>query len=265
VRPAVSVVTNVGLEHQEYLGEDLASIAAEKAGIIKQGVPVVTTASGEGLSALARRAGERDAPLHVVRYTDAGEKALRMQDEDARYAIGLRGAHQLANAACAISAARLLGVSDDALRQGLLAAHIDGRLERLSIGGMDLLLDGAHNADGFAALLAALDALGPEEKIAVLVCGLKKGKDASLLSDIARRAAHVVCTQAAFLPAPCGALAAALGGEAIPSVRAALSRAGTLAGHAPGRGLVLVTGSLYLVGDALSALTGQKKELDVQY
>ena len=177
VTPLASVITNIGLDHQQWLGDTLDRIAAEKAGIIKPGVPVITAAEpGRGLEVILDAARSLRAPATVVGQasslsrtlsdpptfisaeeawpTVAGSKADRMP------VLPLPGAHQRLNAALALATVHVLSatlpVGASALRAGLSQVHWSGRMQLARTpAGQTLLLDGAHNADSAHALAAA--------------------------------------------------------------------------------------------------------------
>src|SRR5262245_20362642 len=156
VTPLASVITNIQFDHQQWLGETLESIAAEKAGIIKPGIPVITGADEpEALKVIQAIAREQAAPLTVVSPADVHRPPLNTIE------LPLLGHHQLVNAALAIAAVRVLvqaiPVSDDAIRTGLSRVRWPGRLQLVTrSSGQELLLDGAHNTAGAEALSAAL-------------------------------------------------------------------------------------------------------------
>ena len=168
----VAVVTNVDLDHTDRLGTTIAAIAKEKAAIIERGDIAVTGATGEGLEIIGRRARRMAAPLTVVE-----PATLLGWDRDGIEVelpglgptrVGLRGRHQAANVAVAdalldaLAEAGIAAVDPDARRRGYATAIWPGRLELLDLGdGRELLLDGAHNPAGAAALARALDDLRP--------------------------------------------------------------------------------------------------------
>jgi dihydrofolate synthase/folylpolyglutamate synthase len=242
----VSVVTGVALDHQEVLGGDLAAIAREKAGIFKPGKPAVIGPGGEpeAVPVLIAEAERRGAlPFTITADLPEG------------WTVGLAGEHQRANAACALAALIALDnpwIGQDDVRAAFAAATWPGRLEK----SQNVMFDGAHNPQGARALAAACDP-------AVLVVGISADKDArGILEPLVRPGLPVIATQApsprALPAADLCAIAASLGGnaEAIADPLDALVRAQELA-HDPvdsdDDGLILVCGSLYLVG-ALRAL-----------
>jgi dihydrofolate synthase/folylpolyglutamate synthase len=247
VLPLACAVSRVGLDHTELLGVTLAAIAREKGGIFKRGVPAVVAHDqpAEALLALRAEAAARGAPLEVAPPSHPGP-------------VALAGLHQQANAALAAAALRLLDraglpVGEDAILAGLAGARWPGRLE--TVGGV--LLDGAHNPDGAAALAAALPALHPGRAVE-LVLGVLADKDHErMLRALAPavRALHLVAPRSprarptsSYLP-----LARALVGRADEhaTVASALACARAAAGA---DGVVALAGSLYLVGEARELL-----------
>ena len=230
-------ITSIGLDHEELLGSDLGSIAFEKAGILRSGVPCVLGAMpAEAHARIEAEAARVGAPLLTPPPVDLQ--------------LALRGPHQLGNAAVACALAQLLGLAPEITHAAVAHAEWSGRYERIDTETGTFLLDGAHNPDGVAALLETVRT--QDERPAVLVFGAVADKPAlEMLSALRPLAAHAVYVapggKAPFDPL---ALAQHRAGEVAPTVRAALARARELAGE----GLVLVAGSLYLVGEARSLL-----------
>ncbi|MFT3915641.1 MAG: Mur ligase family protein [Anaeromyxobacteraceae bacterium] len=247
VEPRVTAIARIGLDHQALLGGTFEAIAAEKAGIMKPGVPVVVHADQPpgALAVLRAEAARRAAPLEVAPADVAG-------------AVALPGPHQRANAGLAAAAVRALAragvpVDEAALARGLATARWPGRIE--TVGGV--LLDGAHNPQGAAALAAALPVLHPGRPVE-LVLGVLADKDLAGMIDAlapAVRRVHAVAPPSprARAAAEIAAAARARGllAEEHPALGPALARARSLAG--PG-GQVCVAGSLYLVGEARALL-----------
>jgi dihydrofolate synthase/folylpolyglutamate synthase len=178
VTPLASVITNVQLDHQQWLGETLSEIAREKAGIIKPAIPVVTAASGEALEVIRATAANARSPLTVV---TAPDRRLAHQ------IVPLPGAHQQINASVVLATVDVLQetipVSAEAIFRGLEQTVWFGRLQQLQIGETTLLLDGAHNPDGTHALARALGDLFPGRD-RTLVIGLFKDKAWQEMCDI---------------------------------------------------------------------------------
>ena len=268
----VAAVTNVDLDHMDRLGPTIGHIAREKAAIIERGDRAVTGASGEALAVVRRRAHRLAVPLTVVEPAPLlGWDRDTITVELPRLGptrIGLRGRHQAANAAVAdalldaLEAAGIVRADPDARRRGYERAVWPGRLEVIAPpGGGDLLLDGAHNPAGAAALAQALDDLRPHlaDGPVTLVTATMADKDVDgVIAALARaqtlRGAAVTATSVEGLRAMPAAeladrwrrLAPDLAGISVEVDPLAATERAIAAGH--GRGLTVVAGSLYLVG-----------------
>jgi dihydrofolate synthase/folylpolyglutamate synthase len=249
IRPAATAVARIGLDHTQLLGDTIEQIAFEKAGIFKAGIPAVVHAHQPpgALETLRAEALRRGAPFSVAPAAWEGP-------------VALRGPHQRGNAALAAAAVRALRpaglpVTEEAIARGIARARWPGRLEE--VGGV--LLDGAHNPDGAAALAAALPALHPGAPVE-LVFGVLSDKDHAgmlrALAPVARRL-HLVAPASPRARAPAALVAdvRAAGGNADvhPDLAAALACARAAAADGA---VICVAGSLYLVGEARALLTG---------
>lgn len=288
--PRLTLITNVGLDHQAHLGDTLVEIAAEKAGILKRGVPCVTACRGDALrvvqlvgrtlgvamsivaSASTHVSGDA-ADYRIV--ADPDHLVLLRPTGESRFEVGLAGAHQRENAALVVAATealRLQGVaiSDAALRGGLRHATNPGRLERFTIAlhatpeadarTVEVLVDGAHNEDGARALsrhIAATAWSGHH-----LITGFCADKEwPAILSEWTPMAERVwavpVRNPRSLEPqriveavAPTGRLAVAC-----PDVQNAIAHA-----VEAGAERILVAGSLFLAGEAVALLSGRSLE-----
>jgi dihydrofolate synthase/folylpolyglutamate synthase len=261
-RPLATAITSIGLDHQALLGDTLEGIAREKAGIAKANVPlVVGRAAPSALAAIRAVAADAGAaPIWTLgeEVRLAGDRVTLEGGPSAISArSSLEGAHQLENAAIALALARWTPVADLATAaRGLERVAWPGRFERLRHGGVELILDGAHNADGACALAETLRGAGISG--ATLLFGAMDDKDvegvaAALRSFVAR---SVLTEPPGRAPAPLARLAAAFHGIEAVCVRdpsAALRRALT---ETPPGGTLLVAGSLYLVGAIRAELLG---------
>lgn len=274
-RPLVSVITNIGFDHVELLGDTLAKIAGEKAGIIKPGVPCVTgvPAGGEADEVIARVCRERGATLQHVAPCGAGRPDTCFQAANdgtlslttprralSNLRLRLRGAFQHANAAVAVAALDAISkdelprLSDEVIRQGLETAFVPGRLEKVA-EQPTVVLDAAHNELAAEALADALRSdYGADRRRLILVVGLSRHHDPeSFLRPLAvLRPAALVATQPSFRPRDAHEVAVAARRYDVPfvmqepTVTQAARAAWALAGPDD---LLCVTGSFFTVGD----------------
>ncbi len=270
--PAVAVITALSLDHTALLGNTLAAIATEKAGIIKPGVPAVSAAQRpEAAAILEAIATERAAPLALGGrdFTWSGDhRAGMVNGPDWGYAgleLGLIGDHQLENAAVAVTVIETLRLaagleaSTKSVRQGLLNVRWPGRLEVLQAGPMQptVVCDGAHNGDSAQRLVAAIRDYFPQRRLH-LVLGTSADHDlAAIWAALRTLAPATVFAAASTHPRARSAadIAAQVGNgdgdaKAMPSVQAAVHQAVQHAG--PGD-LVLATGSLFVAAEARAA------------
>lgn len=266
VTPVACAVTTIALDHQEYLGTTLSSVAYEKAGIIKPLVPVVVgRMSDEARETIEQVAEERGAPLSRLgrEFAVAGmPERFRFSGRTRRYdnlVCSLSGAHQVDNCACALSlieaaGERGLDVGETAVREGLRTVQWPGRLEVVDRTPL-VVLDGAHNPAAAAAVAEYMQAfrrVNPESRV-ILVLGMMRDKDhLGFAKSFRGLVDQVVLTQAGLSrSATVDELYGALH-ELWPSARAeaVLADALTLARRlARTQDLICVTGSLMLIGD----------------
>jgi dihydrofolate synthase/folylpolyglutamate synthase len=255
VTPLASVITNIQYDHQQWLGETLADIAAEKAGIIKPAVPVITGAEApEALEVIAAKAREQNAPLTIITPAHAQRPPL-----DGLH-LPLLGRHQKANASVAVAAVRALAphipVSDSTLCAGLSRVRWAGRLQLATLpSGQKLLLDGAHNVGGAEMLASALQEYFPSAKPA-LVLGILRDKDwAAMCGILAPLAGRILLApvHSERTAEPHGLAAACHRANPQVPVTEFPSLAAALADTARD-GFVTVAGSLYLIGEAMELL-----------
>lgn len=211
-RPAMTVIQPIGLDHQDFLGNDIREIAAEKAGIVKQGVPLVIGPQDDAaLEVVLSRADRLSAPAYVFGQDfSAHQEHGRMVYEDGFGLLDLPlpkllGRHQIENAAVAIAALRHADRgwgADKAVETGLRTVDWPARLQRLTRGplvemapkGAEIWLDGGHNPHGAAAVSRAIaDLEDKSERPLYLICGMLRTKDAiGFLSAYRGLARHVV-------------------------------------------------------------------------
>jgi dihydrofolate synthase/folylpolyglutamate synthase len=267
-RPAVCAITSISIDHREFLGDSLTGIAAEKAGIIKPGVPVVTGAQApEVLAVIAAHAAGKAAPM-FARDRDwtieSDGDGLRFADAAGEVSLpwpSLAGVHQHDNAGIAVASLRAAGLAipRPAFARGLTRAEWPGRMQRLGgtlaaalPEGWELWLDGAHNPGAGVALARHL-ASWTDRPLHLLV-GMKRGKDAAAFLDPLLPHAKTVWGVAEpdqYLALSAAEVIAASGGVARDggTVAEALARLVATEPAAPAR--VLICGSLYLAGALL--------------
>ncbi len=273
ITPLVCAITNVAVDHEEYLGSSLARIAEEKAGIFKAGVPAISGVRDpevqEVLQAVAAREGAPFRPLDGISRTSAfrnGIQGVEMDVMSERWGrvhlrTPLSGEHQGRNAALALEVLGALpdgiGPSLDAVCRGFENARWPGRLQVVDIRGTTYLLDVAHNPAGAETLAGTLDDLELPRPV-VGVVGILNDKDwRSMLVALSGSVDVLVLTTPPSAP-PARRWEPARVREwmmdqklpavrLIPDFQGALERATTMAPH----GTVLVTGSVHTVGDAM--------------
>jgi dihydrofolate synthase / folylpolyglutamate synthase len=255
VCPAVTIITSISLDHQDYLGTTIENISEEKAGIIKPKTPVVTAVTDpSALVVIARRAGQKQSPLIEIgrdisiEVLSASAEKMLVQISGHLLTLGLTGPHQGYNAACAFAALQYLGIALHHIRDGFAAASWPGRFHLLRTEP-PLVLDGAHNAEATEALLKTwLTIYG--NKSYHLVYGALRDKAIEPVTRLLRSAAHRV----SLVTAPSERAHKAQ--ELIPFFTGLPTRAydnlealwpDLEANPEP----TLITGSLYLVGQTL--------------
>jgi len=274
LRPLVSAVTNVQMDHADYLGDTLAEIAVEKAGIVKPGVPFVTGETDPALVDVFRRvAAGLGAPFHPV------DATARLRDLDlardhtsftletrswgeVRLSTPLVGVHQATNAALAVEVLEHLPgelrAAREALVRGIAGVAHPGRDQIEILDGRTWLFDVAHNTAGILSLVDTLDRLDLPRPLVALV-GVLGDKDwPSMLPPLFSRADLAVLTQPPSAPPERRwdprAVGEVVAGAGPLRVEEDFLTALSAARNAAGEGTVVVTGSCHTVGSALSAL-----------
>ena len=274
--PLACVITPIGIDHIEFLGNTLIQIAGEKAGIIKRGVPVISAEQlPEAQAVIEQRARQMRSHLHAAGqdwHVSVERGRLVYQDERGLLDLAaprLFGRHQFDNAGLAIATLRtqtLFRIDNAAYERGVTGAEWPARMQRLTSGKLidqaprdaEVWLDGGHNADGGRVAAAALGDL--EERVSrplVLIVGMMGNKDAKgFLVNFAGLTRHIIVvpipdTENAMPPDVLADAVRALGMrvEAAPNVAAALQSLSRLAYEIPPR--ILIAGSLYLAGHVL--------------
>ena len=274
--PLASVLTPISMDHMEFLGTTLPSIAAEKAAIIKRGVPVVCAdQSPDAMAVIEQQAKRMRSPLFAASegwHVNVERGRLVYQDDNGLMDLAapkLFGRHQFDNAGLAIATLRAIGsfkLAPKAYEAGIVGAEWPARMQRLSTGsltalgpdGCELWLDGGHNAEGGRVVAEALGDL--EERVSrplVIIVGMMANKDAgAFLGNFAGLTRHIIVVpipdqDKAMAPSDLAAAARTLGMrvEIADGVATALVGIARLAYEVPPR--ILITGSLYLAGHVL--------------
>jgi len=229
INPDVSVITNVSIDHTAYLGSTIKEITMEKAGIIKDGVPVVTI-SGRSLDVI------KDVCL------DKGCKLIIAREDHMQ--LSLKGEFQKKNAAIAVETAKILGITPGRIKQGLIKTKWPGRMDLVQDG---LMFDCAHNPAAVEALCAEID------KEIVLVLGIMKDKNIKEMCESFNKLKgdKIVTKPDVERAADPAYIAQYLDGEIIDDIPSALKQAQKIAN---GR-LIVLTGSIFAVGEAYTALS----------
>jgi dihydrofolate synthase/folylpolyglutamate synthase len=278
VEPIAAAVTSIDFDHEQYLGTTLAAIAAEKAGVIRRGIPIVVgpvpAEAREVLAAMCELAGaefvEADAGTRIESRVEDGRTIAHLTTPMRDYGwipLGLRGDHQIANALVAVrlleEIGRFVPLAPESIATGLSDVRWPGRLQLVEVpGGRRVLFDAAHNPAGAWALARYLQREFPEPL--PIVFGAMRDKDAALmLKHLLPAASAMIMTEA---PTPRAQTAAELAAvarrlapdarvEVEPAPRRALARAWK---RCP---LVCVAGSIFLVGDLLGSLEPSLREV----
>lgn len=267
ITPRLSIITSVSMDHESFLGDTLAKIASEKAGIIKRGIPVILgPQTDEGLQVMETTAARLGAPIlahgqHWQAWEERGR--LIYQDENGLLDLplpNLPGPHQIQNAGAAITALRFLGFDEAACEAAVTRAEWPARMQRLRHGPLidlapraELWLDGGHNPAGGEAVSATLSRMPARETH--LICGMLNTKDVTgymrpLAPHAARLHAVSIPGEKNTLPAEStrdAARSAGIDATTAPSVAEAVA---SIAARNP-EARILICGSLYLAGTIL--------------
>ncbi|MDA8082911.1 MAG: bifunctional folylpolyglutamate synthase/dihydrofolate synthase [Nitrospiraceae bacterium] len=273
IDPEVSVITMIDYDHREFLGETLASIAREKAGIIKEGRPVISAAQpADAMRVIRDAAKARKAPLSVYQENFSSEITsndpeapvftYRGNREYAGLALQLAGLHQVTNASLAARTAEVIQQKFPSpvldILKGLGQVSWPGRLEMVS-SDPPVMIDGAHNPHAAETLARHLSRLrGAKYKRIILVLGVMADKDISgIIGPLLPLAPEIIVTSPAYgraaTPEALGNLVTSMGHAAkiAPTVAEAISLAKGLRHDGD---LILITGSFYTIGEAREAL-----------
>lgn len=278
LRPAVAVITNVAFDHMDRCGNTLTAIAKQKAGILKNGIPVVTAAQGESLAVIKARAAEIGCSVYVLNehfmredVVHDGRQWMRLTGADGvaygPWELGLLGINQGENAAVAAQVALLLQhqeerVEIETIRRGLATAHWPARFEVLQ-RQPGVVLDGAHNPAGAISLQHNLEIFFPAAP-RIFVAGFLRDKDIPGIANVLFRPGDKVFLVAPDSERACPPeeaeimLPSCVTAIAMPDLAAALAAAKRELTPA---GVLCVTGSLYLMGQGRTVLKGERDDI----
>ncbi len=267
--PLLSIITTVDFDHMKYLGSTKEAIAWEKAGIIKKNIPVVVGFVDSGVLAVLKNAAKSlgSSFLHVPSLLSAHQISSSFQSQtfetkgwvNDSFSLPLLGQHQMENALVAIAALTQLGLPPSSIQKGLSLTHWPGRLEIISEKPL-IIVDGAHNEAGMATLAQYLQNI-PQRKVLILAAADDKPIDlfAKVLAPLFE---IVIVTQGSYKPCPLSVLGEAVRAyssqvEEYPLVEKAIQRALSFLQKDD---CLLVTGSLYMIGDALRIIRSAREK-----
>jgi len=257
VQPLASVITNIHYDHERWLGHTLEQIASEKAGIIKSNTPIVVAPNPpEVIEVIRRRAEALNAPLVVITPGDFHDSLAH------QIQLPLPGEHQRTNAATAIATVRsllsILPVKESDITSGLESVHWPGRLQRVFRGTQEFVLDGAHNPGGVEALCTSLQQLYPDKK-PVMIVGILRDKNwQRMLSHLKTHSRRLyLVTVGSERAATAEELREGCGPDDPQCPVTCHASLADALQTTQGEPLVVICGSLYLVGEAMELLNVQ--------
>ncbi len=267
VQPILSIITNVGMDHTQFLGDRIEDIAFEKAGIIKEKVPVISGVDqNEAVAVIERKSNENQSPLHLlhknffvehVKSTESGEVFnYKSESLHRSFEILMVGEHQTRNAALAIRGVELLNrldllnVKEDSIETGLKKAYWPGRMEKLS-HIPNIYIDGAHNKEGIQALTKTIQSRFSNHNVSVLFTALNDKELRPMVEELEHVASKMVFTSFNYPRASkakelydlCTIQEKQIADHWIDYVAQYLD-------HAEPNSVLIITGSLYFISEA---------------
>ncbi|WP_050181204.1 bifunctional folylpolyglutamate synthase/dihydrofolate synthase [Domibacillus robiginosus] len=264
VYPLLSVITTIGMDHLQFLGDTLADIAREKAGIIKSGVPVLTAVhQPEALDIIARTAKEKRSALYQfgrdfngtwTASTEGGEQFdfTSLYGSQPALQTGLAGLHQVQNASVAVMAADFLRIyysfliEDDHIKKGLETAIWPGRFETLSNDPL-IIADGAHNEEGVEALTRTIAQRFPDKRVTVLFAAMKDKPLDGMIARLKKSADRLYLAPFDFPRAASAEHYEQFTSETVQIVQSYLSVIQLFQQNASKQDVLIITGSLYFI------------------
>ncbi|WP_241774607.1 folylpolyglutamate synthase/dihydrofolate synthase family protein [Lysinibacillus sp. FJAT-14222] len=273
--PLISIITTISLEHTAFLGDTLAKVAFEKAGIIKENVPVVVgVKSEEALTVIQEVANERHAPCFVLGKDFTVENIIQGTNiqhfnyqkanmEMVTVPLKMAGPHQINNASLAITAIQTLrengtiNISDESIRQALANAQWAGRFEQLP---NNIVLDGAHNSEGAAALVQTLKTVYPHQNYRFIYAALSDKDHANSIALMDSIATSIAFTQIELPNAMPADKLAALSTNTNKAYNANWREMVQSMLHQRNDGdIIVITGSLYFIAEIRQWLQGEQR------
>ena len=203
IKPLVSIITNIGHDHMDLLGNTIREVAGEKAGIIKESVPVISGCKQEeSINVMKKRSEQLSSPLYQLgvdfycEHDGATFSFIRGNNQIVDLKTGMQGSHQQENASLALMAIQCLPnflISENSIRQGLKKAKIANRIEIIQDNPM-IIFDGGHNPEGIEALASTLATSYPNREIRVLFCAMKDKDIKSMLRPLQDVATEIILT-----------------------------------------------------------------------
>lgn len=275
ITPLISIITTISLEHTAFLGDTLAKVAFEKAGIIKESVPVVVgVKSEEALTVIQEIANEQHAPCFVLGKDFTVENIVQSANiqlfnyqkanvEMVDVPVKMAGSHQIDNASLAITAILVLrengaiDISDESIRQALAIAQWAGRFEQLS---GNIVLDGAHNSEGTAALIQTLKTVYPHQNYRFIYAALSDKDHANSIALMDSIATSIAFTQIELPNAmPADKLASLSTNTNKSSSVDWREMVQTVLHQRNDEDIIVITGSLYFIAEIRQWLQGEQR------
>ncbi len=263
IAPELCVITPIAYDHEAFLGNTLEFIAAEKAGILKAGVPAVSARQlPPARDVISKRARELGCQLIKTATASISDIQATARNSSFRlngvlFQCGLAGRHQVENAAAAILACRQLGLQDAAIQAGLKDMAWPGRLEFVS-SLPDFVLDGAHNPAGAAALRSYIQEFCADRPVWIVYGAMRDKAIEEVTAELFPLADRLIVTAPNFPRALRPEAILSVSPHPHPTIAPTIPEAIEIAAHAPPEAIVFFTGSLFLVGEARPLLLARK-------
>jgi dihydrofolate synthase/folylpolyglutamate synthase len=261
INSELTVITPVSFDHEAFLGNTVESIASEKAGILKPGVPLVLAPQSSAAEAvITARAQELHCPItgvfgNALTRVSADSRGSRFVMDGVEYRVPLPGRHQIINAATAVKTCQILGVSSEAIVRGLSETVWPGRLEYVR-QFPDFVLDGAHNPAGGAALAAYITEFCAARPVWIVYGAMRDKAIEEVTAQLFPLAEHLILTAPDFPRALRPEALAAVTEHPHCTIAPTSAETIAIAERAPAETIVFFTGSLYLVGEVRKMLLG---------